>query len=171
MQTFSNLKQTPFPPFFVPSKSSQTPVFCKACFRLLCDTYPLFSLLQEVIGGFLALRMAGGARAQALAGLRLGHIPSGSTDSVAYSINGTRSQATAALHIALGDRWEVLLFIFPWGLRGSWTQIALCCVEAPLRTDALGFMFVKLSLSKLSFFLPCLDVASVLYAAKSKPFA
>ena len=36
--------------------------------------------------------------------MRLGHIPAGSTDAVAYSINGTRSQLTAALHIALGDR-------------------------------------------------------------------
>ena len=36
--------------------------------------------------------------------LRLGHIPAGSTDAVAYSLNGTRAQETAALHIALGDR-------------------------------------------------------------------
>ena len=28
----------------------------------------------------------------------------GSTDAVAYSLNGCRDQATAALHIALGDR-------------------------------------------------------------------
>lgn len=36
--------------------------------------------------------------------VRLGHIPAGSTDAVAYSLNGTRAQETAALHIALGDR-------------------------------------------------------------------
>ena len=38
------------------------------------------------------------------ASMRLGHIPAGSTDAVAYSLNGTRSQQTAALHIAIGDR-------------------------------------------------------------------
>lgn len=36
--------------------------------------------------------------------MRLGHIPAGSTDAVAYSLNGTRNQQTAALHCALGDR-------------------------------------------------------------------
>ena len=33
----------------------------------------------------------------------MGHIPAGSTDAVAYSLNGTRSAFTAACHIALGD--------------------------------------------------------------------
>ena len=46
----------------------------------------------------------GGDRGVVAARLRLGHIPAGSTDAVAYSLNGTRAQETAALHIALGDR-------------------------------------------------------------------
>lgn len=62
-------------------------------------------LFQEVMNGVLAVRARGEAEATALAErLRLGHIPAGSTDAVAYSLNGTRSQMTAALHIALGDR-------------------------------------------------------------------
>jgi ceramide kinase len=46
----------------------------------------------------------GGDRARAALRMRLGHIPAGSTDAVAYSLNGTRAVETAALHIALGDR-------------------------------------------------------------------
>lgn len=61
-------------------------------------------LFQEIMNGLLDLRAQGGAMAAVAAGMRLGHIPAGSTDAVAYSINGTRSQLTAALHIALGDR-------------------------------------------------------------------
>ena len=45
-----------------------------------------------------------GERSTVAANMRLGHIPAGSTDAVAYSLNGTRSQQTAALHIAIGDR-------------------------------------------------------------------
>ena len=57
------------------------------------------------MNGVLAVRARGAAEATGLADrLRLGHIPAGSTDAVAYSLNGTRSQMTAALHIALGDR-------------------------------------------------------------------
>ncbi len=61
-------------------------------------------LFQEVLNGLLSVRGAGGKAGQVAAHLRLGHIPAGSTDAVAFSLNGTRSQATAALHIALGDR-------------------------------------------------------------------
>lgn len=62
-------------------------------------------LFQEVLEGAMAARGSGdGRRAAAAARLRLGHIPAGSTDAVVYSLNGTRSAATAALHIALGDR-------------------------------------------------------------------
>ena len=61
-------------------------------------------LFQEIMNGLLDLRAQGGDMAGAAACMRLGHIPAGSTDAVAYSINGTRSQLTAALHIALGDR-------------------------------------------------------------------
>ena len=57
------------------------------------------------MNGLLDLRAQGGDMAAVAARMRLGHIPAGSTDAVAYSINGTRSQLTAALHIALGDRF------------------------------------------------------------------
>ena len=42
--------------------------------------------------------------------LRLGHVPAGSTDALAWSIHGTRCPAAAALHVALGDgaRLDVL---------------------------------------------------------------
>lgn len=61
-------------------------------------------LFQEIMNGLLDLRSQGSQMAALAAGMRLGHIPAGSTDAVAYSIHGTRSQLTAALHIALGDR-------------------------------------------------------------------
>ena len=62
-------------------------------------------MFQEVLNGVMAVRSCGEAdRAAVAAKLRLGHIPGGSTDAVAYSLNGTRSAATAALHVALGDR-------------------------------------------------------------------
>ena len=72
-------------------------------------------LFHEVLNGVLALRSrvereagasaapAAAATATAAARLRLGHIPAGSTDALAYSIHGTRSPAAAALHVALGD--------------------------------------------------------------------
>lgn len=62
-------------------------------------------LFQEVLDGWAALCCSGdGPRAAAAAQLRLGQIPGGSTDAVAYSLHGTRSAAAAALHAALGDR-------------------------------------------------------------------
>jgi ceramide kinase len=61
-------------------------------------------LFQEVMNGLLLLRARGGHIAEVAARMRLGHVPAGSTDAVAYSLNGTRSELTAALHIALGDR-------------------------------------------------------------------
>lgn len=63
------------------------------------------------MNGLLDLRAQGSDMAAVAARMRLGHIPAGSTDAVAYSINGTRSQLTAALHIALGDRSTLLLII------------------------------------------------------------
>ena len=61
-------------------------------------------LFQEALNGLLALRGGGGKAGVAAERLRLGHIPAGSTDAVACSLHGTRCAATAALHIALGDR-------------------------------------------------------------------
>eukprot|EP00899_Mesostigma_viride_P026663 jgi/Mesvir1/7181/Mv18209-RA.1 len=55
---------------------------------------------------------AGGSRSvteasRLAAGLRLGIIPAGSTDTIAYSAHGTRDVVAAALHIALGDRLPI----------------------------------------------------------------
>jgi ceramide kinase len=61
-------------------------------------------VFQEILNGILAVRGAGGFAGELAAHMRLGHIPAGSTDAVACSLNGTRCPATAALHIALGDR-------------------------------------------------------------------
>ena len=68
-------------------------------------------LFQEMLNGLLSLRakavLAGGdgeATAAFAARLRLGHVPAGSTDAVAFSLNGTRSELSATLHIAIGDR-------------------------------------------------------------------
>jgi ceramide kinase len=50
-------------------------------------------LFQEVMRGLLALRAVAGlpvVTACALQRLRLGHIPAGSTDAVAYTVNGCR---------------------------------------------------------------------------------
>lgn len=56
------------------------------------------------MNGVLAVRALGKEEGAALQNWRLGHVPAGSTDAVAYSLNGTRSPGAAALHIALGDR-------------------------------------------------------------------
>lgn len=68
-------------------------------------------LFQEMLNGLLALRAKavragedGEATAAFASRLRLGHIPAGSTDAVAFSLNGTRSELSATLHIAIGDR-------------------------------------------------------------------
>ncbi len=61
-------------------------------------------LFQEVVVGVMNLRAAGGDAAAAALRTRIGHIPAGSTDAVAYTLHGTRSVQTAALHIAVGDR-------------------------------------------------------------------
>ncbi|KAG2432474.1 hypothetical protein HXX76_008819 [Chlamydomonas incerta] len=58
-------------------------------------------LFQEVVAGLLARRARGDVTAHRI---RVGHIPAGSTDAVAYTLHGARCAATATLHIALGDR-------------------------------------------------------------------
>lgn len=62
-------------------------------------------MFQELVNGLLALRREGGPRATIAEGLRLAQIPAGSTDAVAWSLNGTRSAETAALQVALGNRF------------------------------------------------------------------
>lgn len=61
-------------------------------------------VFQEVVRGLLVQRLRGGEGASPSQRIRVGHIPAGSTDAVAYSLHGTRSVTTAALHVALGDR-------------------------------------------------------------------
>eukprot|EP00877_Chromochloris_zofingiensis_P010465 jgi/Chrzof1/5672/Cz16g11060.t1 len=64
-------------------------------------------LFQELMMGVFMLQQQGGQVATAAATLRLGHVPAGSTDAVAYTLNGTRDALTAALHIVLGDATAV----------------------------------------------------------------
>ena len=52
-------------------------------------------LFHEVVAGILEMDM--GHR------VRVAHVAAGSTDAVAYSLNGTRSAFTAAAHVVLGD--------------------------------------------------------------------
>lgn len=95
-------------------------------------------MFQEVLNGVMAVRSCGEAdRAAAAAKLRLGHIPGGSTDAVAYSLNGTRSAATAALHVALGDRYVPgqFLFTMPRLAQNPQRSPQICwCLPCPLRS-------------------------------------
>lgn len=63
-------------------------------------------LFHEMVNGLLTIRAAkeGQELAQVVEQLRLGHIPAGSTDTVAYTLHGTRSVTTSVLRIVLGDR-------------------------------------------------------------------
>ena len=60
-------------------------------------------LFHEIVNGVLGLRAAGCAAVAPGAPFRIGHIPAGSTDAVACTLNGTRSAFTAAVHVVLGD--------------------------------------------------------------------
>lgn len=66
-------------------------------------------IFHEVLNGLLQARAAAAADpgaaelAALLGGVRLAHIPAGSTDAVACTLHGTRSAAAAALHVCLGD--------------------------------------------------------------------
>ncbi|KAK9796967.1 hypothetical protein WJX73_000979 [Symbiochloris irregularis] len=64
-------------------------------------------LFSEILNGLIGVWTSGDARAAVASKLRLGHIPAGSTDAVAYSLNGTRLAITAALHIVLGHRMHL----------------------------------------------------------------
>ncbi|GAX83936.1 hypothetical protein CEUSTIGMA_g11360.t1 [Chlamydomonas eustigma] len=62
-------------------------------------------LFQELVMGLMKQRgTTGSPLSQAALRMRVGHIPGGSTDAVAYTLHNTRSVEAAALHIALGDR-------------------------------------------------------------------
>lgn len=60
-------------------------------------------LFHEIVNGLIEVRSGHDDRASAASNIRVGHIPAGSTDAVACTLNGTRSAFTAAMHIALGD--------------------------------------------------------------------
>lgn len=68
-------------------------------------------IFHESLNGLLEARAAAAAStepgaaelAALLGGLRLAHIPAGSTDAVACTLHGTRSPFTAAMHVCLGD--------------------------------------------------------------------
>lgn len=83
---------------------------CASRLHTRCTPHHPFAGEAPLWFGRLTLRLCAtradeGDRAVLAASMRLGHIPAGSTDAVAYSLNGTRSQQTAALHIAIGDRY------------------------------------------------------------------
>ncbi|KAJ9533266.1 hypothetical protein QJQ45_018391 [Haematococcus lacustris] len=61
-------------------------------------------VFQECLMGVIEQKGRKGEGAGVAARLRVGHIPGGSTDAVAYTLHGTRCPVSAALHIALGDR-------------------------------------------------------------------
>ncbi len=68
-------------------------------------------IFHETFNGILEARAAAAAStepgaaelAALLGGLRLAHIPAGSTDAVACTLHGSRSPWTAAMHVCLGD--------------------------------------------------------------------
>jgi len=101
-------------------------------------------LFHELLNGLLDARAAAEKRGDAplsaaLARLRLGHVPAGSTDALAYSIHGTRSPAAAALHVALGDSARLDALALATG-DGSLTHAA--CVAS------YGYMGDMLALSE-----------------------
>ncbi|CAD7698513.1 unnamed protein product, partial [Ostreobium quekettii] len=65
-------------------------------------------LFQEVMNAILTRDSSQGPQSDGCTvrspRIRLGHIPAGSTDAVAWSLNGSRSPVSAALRVALGDR-------------------------------------------------------------------
>ena len=95
------------------------------------------------MNGLLEVRSRQGEACKAAQRWRMGHVPAGSTDAVAYSINGTRSAVTAALHIALGDRWALL--------SGKLVQesvlLHMCCSARPWWASECGCLPGKPSIS------------------------
>jgi len=120
-------------------------------------------VFHEVMNGFLAacasLEAIGAPTAAAAARLRLAHIPCGSTDAVACSLNGSRSVFAATMHVALGDRTALDVLRVDMG---STTRFA-CCIATygfmgdvvqasekhrwlgPLRYDILGAATVAMN--------------------------
>lgn len=60
-------------------------------------------LFHEIVNALLEIRSRQGDSSHVASKIRVGHIPAGSTDAVACTLNGTRSAFTAAMHVALGD--------------------------------------------------------------------
>lgn len=60
-------------------------------------------LFHEIVNAILEMRSSEEDIDRVARKIRVGHIPAGSTDAVACTLNGTRSAFTAAMHIVLGD--------------------------------------------------------------------
>lgn len=60
-------------------------------------------LFHEIVNALLTMRTGTGEIARAAGQVRVGHVPAGSTDAVACTLNGTRSAFSSSMRIALGD--------------------------------------------------------------------
>lgn len=60
-------------------------------------------LFHEIVNALLNIRSKENEISKEVANIRVGHIPAGSTDAVACTLNGTRSAFSAAMRVALGD--------------------------------------------------------------------
>ncbi|RMZ56502.1 hypothetical protein APUTEX25_001349 [Auxenochlorella protothecoides] len=93
-------------------------------------------LFHEMVNALLAARLAAGGRSRRLAALRLGHVPAGSTDAVACTLNGTRSAFTAAMHVALGD--QVPLDVLRIDTAQPHTEFAVCMASYGFMGDLMA---------------------------------
>ena len=76
-----------------------------------------------------------GRRAVAAASMRVGHIPAGSTDAVACTLNGTRNAFSAAMRIALGD--GVPLDVLRIDAADGTTEFATCMASYGFLGDVM----------------------------------
>ena len=109
-------------------------------------------VVHEAINGLLAARAAAAASGaaelhDALCGLRLAHIPTGSTDAVACTLHGTRGAFTAAMHVCLGD--STALDVLRVDTAAGGTKFASCIAGGPGRwalalyaTGLLGLLLI-----------------------------
>jgi ceramide kinase len=110
-------------------------------------------LFHEITNGLLSARDINSEQALVAARLRVAHVPCGSTDAVACSLNGTRSAFAAIARVTLGDETPLDVAKVQVGN----IQRYACCIAAygfmadvveaserhrwlgPLRYDAAGF--------------------------------
>lgn len=60
-------------------------------------------LFHEIVNALLLMRSRSDECANLANTIKVGHIPAGSTDAVACTLNGTRSAFSASMRVALGD--------------------------------------------------------------------